>query len=77
MGNLLCMQVGAQIMLGDRLVSVTLARTWAALSAWHKIRFIWELLITGITVPSKEIEKLLSNMEVSDYTNCQPQPWQG
>ncbi|KAK9806486.1 hypothetical protein WJX73_002146 [Symbiochloris irregularis] len=59
-------QIGAKIMLGDRLVSITLARTWAALSAWQKIRFVFELLITGISVPSQEIEKLLSSMEEAD-----------
>lgn len=61
---LLAAQSGARIVLGDRLVSVTLARTWAALSAWQKVRFVTELLITGISVPSNEIEKLLSSMEV-------------
>lgn len=59
-------QSGARIVLGDRLVSVTLARTWAALSAWQKVRFVTELLITGISVPSNEIEKLLSSMEEAD-----------
>ena len=50
-------------MLGDRLVSVTLARMWAALSAWQKVRFVGELLLTGFSVPGDEIEQL-SNIEV-------------
>ena len=63
-------QIGARVVLGDRLVSTTLARTWAALSAWQKVRFVSELLLTGFSVPSEEIEKLLSNMEVS--STCRP-----
>ena len=58
----LCSQVGAKISLGDRLVSITLARTWAALSTWEKTKFIFELLWVGLAVPAKEINAIMDSM---------------
>ncbi|EIE24219.1 TraB-domain-containing protein [Coccomyxa subellipsoidea C-169] len=54
-------QVGAKVVLGDRPVRVTLARTWSALSRWSKVRFIWGLLTTGFCVSDDlkaEVEKM-------------------
>ena len=56
------MQVGAAICLGDRLVSITIARTWAALSRWEKIKFICELLWVGLAVPEKELNSIMAAM---------------
>ena len=39
-------EVGAEVVLGDRAVRLTLARTWAALSTWERFRFMWQLLYT-------------------------------
>lgn len=52
-------------MLGDRDVNVTLKRTWAALSAWQKAKFLWNLIYTGINVPdADELSNLLEEMKV-------------
>lgn len=40
--------VGARYVLGDRPISVTMARTWAALSGWEKARLLGSLLWTGV-----------------------------
>lgn len=34
------------MVLGDRAVDITLARTWAALSTWERLRFMWQLVST-------------------------------
>ena len=41
-------QVGAKVVLGDRPVRVTLARSWAALGRWERVRFLWTLLRSGL-----------------------------
>lgn len=47
------MEVGAEVVLGNRAVNLTtLARTWAALSTWERLRFMWQLLYTGINLPT-------------------------
>ena len=56
-------QVGAKVVLGDRPVRVTLARTWSALSRWNKIRFIWGLLTTGFCV-SDDLKAEVEAMKV-------------
>ena len=58
--------VGAKVVLGDRPVSITLARTWAALSPWHRCRFLFELLCTGFSVDADELKRLLADMEDGD-----------
>ncbi|BDA46100.1 TraB domain-containing protein [Coccomyxa sp. Obi] len=58
-------QVGAKVVLGDRPVRVTLARTWGALSRWNKIRFIWALLTTGFCV-SDDLKAEVEAMKESD-----------
>jgi hypothetical protein len=54
--------VGAKVVLGDRPVSVTLARTWGALGPWARCRFVWELLLTGFTVDADDLKKLLADV---------------
>lgn len=39
--------MGARYVLGDRPISVTMARMWAALSGWEKARLLASLLWTG------------------------------
>lgn len=56
------MQVGAKVSLGDRLVSITVARTWAAFSRWEKFKFIFELLWIGLAVPAKEINAIMDSL---------------
>jgi len=45
--NEAAIEVGAQVILGDRPVGLTLARTWAALSTWERCSFLWTLLYSG------------------------------
>lgn len=45
-------EVEASVVLGDRAVKLTLARTWAALSTWDRLRFVWMLLYTVGSVGS-------------------------
>ena len=45
---------GARLILGDRPVRVTLARTWRALSTWERVRFAWLLLVSGADVLSAD-----------------------
>ena len=45
---------GARLILGDRPVRVTLARTWRALSTWERVRFAWLLLVSGADVISAD-----------------------
>lgn len=40
--------IGAQVVLGDRLLSITLARVWAALGMWEKVKLTGSLLWTGL-----------------------------
>ena len=54
------------MMFGDRNLHITLARVWAALSSWEKMRLIWTLIHTGINMPSKEeIAEELEAMKVA------------
>ena len=59
------LQVGAQIMLGDRRLHITVARVWGNLSYWDKLRLVSTLLYTGIRPASKdEITKEMEKMKV-------------
>ena len=35
------------MVLGDRLVSITLARAWASLTRWQRMRLLWDLTRLG------------------------------
>ena len=56
-------EIGAKVVLGDRPVSVTLARTWAALGPWARVRFLWELLVTGFTVDKGALDDALESFK--------------
>ncbi|KAK9821609.1 hypothetical protein WJX81_006916 [Elliptochloris bilobata] len=55
-------KVGAKVLLGDRPISVTLARIWAALSAWERSHFIWNLLTCG-DISAEAVEQLRGSPE--------------
>lgn len=61
-------RVGAQVVLGDRPVSVTLARLWEALSGWEKARLIGHLLWTGTSL--LEADSLRAEIEALKETDA-------
>eukprot|EP00891_Asterochloris_glomerata_P007507 jgi/Astpho2/7507/Aster-x1441 len=46
--------VDAKVVLGDRLVSVTLARAWASLTQWQRMRLLWDLMRLGGSSSSQD-----------------------
>ena len=64
------LQVGAKVMLGDRPVRVTLARCWAALSRWSRIRFIFSLLWGGLTMGGEDLKAQVEQMKASPSWLC-------
>ncbi|KAK9817743.1 hypothetical protein WJX72_001538 [[Myrmecia] bisecta] len=61
------LEVGAKLQFGDRSLSITIARVWAALSAWQKVKLVWYLCVTGIMVPdAKELNAFMDSMKDTD-----------
>lgn len=59
--------VGARVVLGDRPLSITLARLWGALSLWEKWRLLSSLLWQGLAVLDKnELRKEIEKMKETD-----------
>lgn len=59
--------VGAQVVLGDRPLTVTLARVWRALSFWEKLKLSTMLLWTGLSMlDTDEMKKEIERMKESD-----------
>lgn len=59
--------VGANVVLGDRPVSITLSRLWAALSLWEKWRLIGGLLWQGLSLIDRdEMRQEIEKMKESD-----------
>lgn len=54
------------MVLGDRPVRVTLARSWAALGRWERVRFVWTLLRSGCFVPHEALRESVESMKVWD-----------
>ena len=50
----LWLQVDAKVVLGDRLVSITLARAWASLTRWQRMRLLWDLMRLGGSSSSQD-----------------------
>ena len=48
------LQVDAKVVLGDRLVSITLARAWASLTRWQRMRLLWDLMRLGGSSSSQD-----------------------
>ena len=66
----------AMICLGDRPVHITIARVWAALSAWEKVKFIFMMIHSGFSVPdAEEMRKLIEELKETDaLTEVRPPP---
>ena len=60
------LQVDAKVLLGDRRLHITLARVWAALTAWEKTRLVWMFVHSGLTVSKikQEIADEIENLKV-------------
>ena len=58
------LQVGAKVMLGDRSVRITLARCWASLSRWARVRFICSLLWGGLFMGGDDLKAQVEQMKV-------------
>ncbi|CAI7870185.1 unnamed protein product, partial [Closterium sp. NIES-54] len=58
---------GAVVKLGDRPVQVTLRRTWAMMSRWHRVKLVALLLLQALWLPSKaELDHLVEELKSSD-----------
>lgn len=55
-------QVDAKVLLGDRRLHITLARVWASLSSWEKVKLVWMFVHSGLTL-SKLKEDLAEEIE--------------
>ena len=64
--------MGAKVVLGDRAVRVTLARSWAALAPWSRARFVWTLLRTGCCVPVDGLKAEVEAMKVPGSCGTPP-----
>lgn len=52
-------KLGAPIVLGDRPIGITLARAWAGLSSWQKVKLGYELLkVSFSSIKAEDIESL-------------------
>ncbi|OVA11162.1 SWAP/Surp [Macleaya cordata] len=61
------MKYGGKVVLGDRPVQITLRRTWAKMTMWHKVKFIYSIVFQAIFLPSPEdLNKLLKEMDDVD-----------
>lgn len=58
---------GARICFGDRPVQVTLARVWAALGLWSRIRLLWSVIGTGVFLPdADEMRNMVEGLKEAD-----------
>lgn len=58
---------GGKVILGDRPVNITLRRTWASMTMWHKIKFIYCIVFQAIFLPSPaDLNRMLKEMEDAD-----------
>lgn len=57
----------AKIVLADRPVHVTIARMWAGLSGWEKMRLCWSILRDTLQLPSsEELSELVESLKHTD-----------
>ncbi|GAM18907.1 hypothetical protein SAMD00019534_020820 [Acytostelium subglobosum LB1] len=57
-------KIGAKIVLGDRLVEITLQRVWNSLTRWEKIKFVYCLFMASLTeVTQQDIDQLKNSDE--------------
>ena len=58
---------GCEVVLGDRDVGTTLRRTWHALSAWERVRFVWAMIAGGFNVPNgDELRRMIEELKDAD-----------
>jgi pheromone shutdown protein TraB len=50
--------MGSNVVLGDRPISITLARCWNALSGWERLKFGWGLLNEPLDISEADVERL-------------------
>jgi pheromone shutdown-related protein TraB len=60
-----CERSGAELVLADRAIDITLKRVWGALSLWNKIKMMMHL-VAGIFVAEKLDEQLVEEMKNKD-----------
>jgi len=59
--------IGAKVMLGDRNVNITLKRTWAALSPWQRVKFLFSMAYQGLRMPDpEELTSMLEQLKETD-----------
>lgn len=52
-------KAGSSIIFGDRDISLTLSRTWSALSAWEKVKLIMDIFRSSfLDIKEEDVEKL-------------------
>lgn len=51
-------QIGTMVYLADRPISITLKRTWNALSLWEKCSLAFHILWSDLKVTPEDVEKL-------------------
>lgn len=59
-------QVGAELILIDREIEITLKRVWANLNLWHKLKMLYQLL-GGLLVGEKIDYELVEKLKQQDY----------
>eukprot|EP01024_Parvocaulis_polyphysoides_P023852 TRINITY_DN21976_c0_g1_i1.p1 TRINITY_DN21976_c0_g1~~TRINITY_DN21976_c0_g1_i1.p1 ORF type:complete len:179 (-),score=20.35 TRINITY_DN21976_c0_g1_i1:78-614(-) len=58
-------KIGAEITLGDRPATITIARMWNSLSLWKKTLMICEILVSGLNLPIHELNDLIEKVHDS------------
>jgi len=53
-------KLGANIVLGDRPVEISIKRAWYSLSFWEKMRLLWMVLTESLEITEADIEKMKS-----------------
>ncbi|CAM6128646.1 unnamed protein product [Calypogeia fissa] len=58
---------GARVVFGDRPIQVTLRRTWARMSTWHKTKLIFALVVSIVFMDSAEqINQMIEDFKDND-----------
>ncbi|EGC30462.1 hypothetical protein DICPUDRAFT_99532 [Dictyostelium purpureum] len=57
-------KVGSLVVLGDRLIEITLQRVWNSLSTWEKLKFVFYLFMASFSeVTNEDIDKINNNSD--------------
>ena len=61
--SMLCIQIKALVILGDRPLNITLKRLWLGLTLFQKISLVFQLLVCGITLPTAaELREMMEKL---------------